>query len=248
MIRLMDMMNPPNEPSPKPSAIRRVVSWTWKRAKRLLLLIVGLLGFYALLILVGLIPVNRGFQETEKGVEVVVYSGAFHSDLILPIENSVIDWRTRFSPGPKSETNAVWASHMAFGWGDEDFYINTPSWADLKFSTACNALLVPSDTVMHVSYQARPRTDQETRGVRISNEQYKRLVNFINRSFETDEAGEVQLISGVSYGSNDAFYEGAGNYHCFRTCNCWVGQGLQVAGIKTGWFTPLPKTVFLYFP
>lgn len=221
--------------------------WIWKWAKRFLLLIVGLLGFYALLILVGLIPVNRDFEETKDGVEIFVFSGAFHSDLILPIENSVVDWRKKFLPN-KFKADTAWASHMAFGWGDKDFYINTPRWADLKFSTACDALLVPSDTVMHVSHQSQPRTDEQTRGIRISVEQYQQLVNFIKGSFETDDAGDFQLISGVSYGSNDAFYRGEGNYHCFRTCNCWVGQGLQAAGVKTGWFTPLPKTVFLYFP
>ena len=212
-----------------------------------MLLLVGLLVFYGLLILVGMIPVNRGFVQSDDGVEIFVFSGAFHSDLILPIENSVIDWRTRVSPD-HFQSSAPSATHLAFGWGDKDFYINTPRWADLKVSTACDALLIPSDTVMHVSHQTRPATDQETRGVRISIAQYEKLVEFIIDSFETNKAGEIQLIRGESYGETDAFYRGKGYYHCFRTCNCWVGEGLQQAGIKTGWFTPLPKTVFFYFP
>jgi hypothetical protein len=32
------------------------------------------------------------------------------------------------------------------------------------------------------------------------------------------------------------------------TCNCWVGEAMRSAGIRTAWFTPLPKTVFLYLP
>lgn len=239
--------HPTNETVPKKSAVRRSSALIWRWTKRVLLLIVGLLTFYVLLILIGLIPVNRDFEETSNGVEIFVFSGAFHSDLILPIENSVIDWRTNFVPDD-FPASAPWATHMAFGWGDKGFYINTPTWADLKFSTACNALLIPSSTVMHVSHSSQPSTDEETRCVRISVEQYRELVDYINESFNAGAAGEFQLIEGVSYGSTDAFYRGAGRYHAFRTCNCWVGQGLQRAGIKTGWFTPLPKTVFFYFP
>lgn len=229
------------------SRIRQCISRIWRWARRVLFFFVGVLALYGLLILIGLIPVNRNFQESDDGVEIFVFSGAFHSDLILPIENSVIDWRTKFAPRDFRQ-RAPWATHVAFGWGDKGFYVNTPTWADLKYSTACNALLIPSDTVMHVGHQSQPATDEQTRGVSISVDQYKKLVRFVNESFVTDDAGALQLISGESYGSTDAFYQGAGNYHFFRTCNCWVGHGLQKAGIKTGWFTPLPKTVFLYFP
>jgi uncharacterized protein (TIGR02117 family) len=67
-------------------------------------------------------------------------------------------------------------------------------------------------------------------------------------SFRRDEDGRFQLIDGAAYGSNDAFYEAHGAYHAFNTCNCWVGRGLKAAGVRTGWFTPLPKTVSLYLP
>ena len=227
----------------------------WKWTKRLVFLLLGLIGIYSLAVLVGMFPVNRDFQETENGIEIFVFSGAFHSDIILPIENSIVDWRTRISPSD-FKSPAPWATHMAFGWGDKDFYINTPSWTDLKISTASYALLMPSDTVMHVTHctkpfikdSVNPDGDESTRSVTISTEQYFKLIEFISSSFQKDSAGLLQPISDKCYGSADAFYKGAGTYHAFRTCNCWVGDGLETAGIKTGWFTPLPKSVFHYFP
>ncbi len=226
-----------------------------KCAKRLCYFLLAIIGIYGVAILIGMFPVNGEFAETENGIEIFVFSGAFHSDLILPIENSIVEWGGRFSTDD-FKSPAPWATHMAFGWGDKDFYINTPSWTDLKLSTATHALLMPSDTVMHVTYCSRPTVqdasnpdgDESTRSVTISEEQYDRLVAFINKSFQQDSKGEIQPIAGKYYGSTDAFYKGAGTYHAFRTCNCWVGNGLQAAGIKTGWFTPLPKTVFYYLP
>lgn len=232
---------------PAHSPIRRNIAMMRKWVRRSLLMLFGCLLSYGLLVLIGMIPVNGDFAEPESGVEIFVFSGAFHSDLILPIETSTVDWRTKFIPG-HTRAAAPWATHMAFGWGDRNFYINTPSWADLKASTACSALLMPSETVMHVSYQTEPATDEETRSVTISTDQYQTLVEFINESFRSKAPGEFQQIQDQCYGDYDAFYQGAGNYHCFRTCNCWVSEGLQRAGVKTGWFTPLPKTVFLYLP
>jgi len=226
-----------------------------KFSKRALFSVLAVIGFYCIAILVGMIPVNSDFEETEDGVEIFVFSGAFHSDLILPIDNSIVDWRTRFKESD-FKSSATWATHVAFGWGDKGFYINTPSWTDLKFSTAANALLMPSDTVMHVSKTSRPVVrdathldgDENTGRIVISKVQYESLVDFISQSFQKNDSGSLQPIAGESYGSADAFYQGAGSYHAFRTCNCWVGGGLASAGVKTGWFTPLPKTVFYHLP
>ncbi len=221
--------------------------------KRFFQIVCGLLLFYGLAIVVGLYPVNSGFTETSDGIEIFVRSGAFHSDLIIPIDVSKhesvesIDWSTIFDDQDFGDDIEL-KTHLAFGWGDTGFYINTPTWGDMKASTAANALFIPSDTVMHVAYQHRPLENGENRSVKISPEQYSRLVEFILDSFKKDESGAVQPIAGAAYSINDAFYVAQGSYHCFRTCNCWVGEGLEVAGVKVGWFTPLPKSVFLYLP
>ena len=194
-----------------------------------------------------MIPVNNDFQASESGVEIFVFSGEFHSDIILPIQSSVVDWRIHFADGD-FRSNISEATHVAIGWGEKNFYLHTPTWSDLKLSTAANALLVPSDTVMHVEMTVRPEYGKRIRSVRISNEQYAELFVFVKESFARDAQDAVKRIEGQSYGNFDAFYEANGSYHAFRTCNCWVGEALQEAGVRVGWFTPLPKSVFVYLP
>jgi uncharacterized protein (TIGR02117 family) len=125
--------------------------------------------------------------------------------------------------------------------------LETPTWEDLKISTAANALLVPSSSCVHVSF-AGPEHFPNAASVTVSEDQYLRLVKFIQSSFQRDTEGSIVLIPNRSYSWNDAFFEASGNYHLFNTCNSWVGRGLKIAGVTTPWFSPLPKTPMLYLP
>ena len=58
---------------------------------------------------------------------------------------------------------------------------------------------------------------------------------------------KVQIKDGA-YGQNDAFFMAHGNYHCLNTCNSWVGGAMKSGGMRTGWLTPMPKSMFLYLP
>lgn len=203
----------------------------------------GVLAVYLLLAVIGLIPVNRDFVQPEDGVTIFVESGPVHADLILPIETEVIDWRTHFSASDfQSDTSR--SSHVAVGWGDRGFYLETPYWSDLRLSVAANAMLLPSRTVMHVRFTSAFKSSSR-HPVTISQEQYERLVEFVLGSFKRQD-GHVSRIESYAYGRNDAFYEAVGSYHALNTCNCWVGNGLKRAGIKVPWFSPLPGAVSLY--
>lgn len=232
--------------TPDKSQERKRPRWRCWSA-RLFKTVLGLIGFYVFAVIIGLWPVNRDFVETPGGVEIFISSSSVHSDLILPIQAAAHDWRDEFRDEhflPRSAST----THVAVGWGDRGFYIETPTWADLKISTACQALLLPSQTVVHVSYGPAPQTHEQLRSVTISPDQYHRLVEFIQKSFALDSTGKFQAIPDSSYGMTDAFYIAQGRYHCFNTCNCWTGNALETAGVKVGWFTPLPRTVFLYLP
>lgn len=71
-------------------------------------------------------------------------------------------------------------------------------------------------------------------------------MEFIDASFRRNEEGEPIVIEDAAFGLNDCFYEAHGTYHCFNTCNCWVGAALRSAGVRCGWFTPLPRSVLVY--
>lgn len=210
--------------------------------KRIVLIVAVAIGLYLVVALAGLYPVNRDFLPSEEGVEIFVFSGQVHSDLILPIENDIHSWWDLIDPD-SFPTPPTTESYLAIGWGEKKFYTETPTWESLKLSTVGWAMFWPTDTVMHVEMLHPPATGDNLKSVRISNEQYQKLVAFIQDHFEKDTAGQIVQLD-VSFGQHDSFYEANGNYHIFRTCNCWVGEALQESGVKVGWWTPLPKSVF----
>jgi uncharacterized protein (TIGR02117 family) len=227
--------------SPRRTLRRRITRGIFRCCKILLLL----LALYFLVVLAGLIPVNNDFEPTADGVEIMVTSTAIHADLVLPIRNETVDWREHLLPSDFAG-DVSGATHAAFGWGNKEFYVDTPTWGDLKAGTVFRALFWPSETCMHVNLWNDKDIPDGARKTRISREQYSRLVKHVLGSFRRDEGGRFLLIKGGAYGTDDAFYQAHGSYHAFNTCNCWVGRGLKAAGVRAGWFTPLPKTVYLY--
>ncbi len=215
--------------------------------KRVAVLVLSCVAFYLFVALIGLIPVNNDFQPTPDGIEIWLVSNAIHTDIILPMRSKAIDWRERF-PERSFSVDATRAARVAIGWGNKGFYINTPTWADLRFSTVVNALFWPSDSCMHVSLCTAEAMPKDARSVKISTLQYQRLVQFIDSGFRHGPDGSLILIPNAAYGPADAFFESDGRYHCFNTCNCWTGRAMQATGIRTGWYTPLPRTELLYLP
>ncbi len=199
------------------------------------------------IVAIGLIPVHSDFRPADEGVEVSVVSNAVHADLVLPIQNGVIDWREVFPesyfPGDTTDADLI-----SIGWGDKGFFLYTKTWGDLKPSVAAKALLWPSDTCVHVNMKNSMHLSSSARSVRISIQQYQQLVDAIHDSLELDEKGQAVPIDNFHYNQRDTFCEAKGTYHCLNTCNSWVGRKLQAAGVKTPWLSPLPKTVYLYFP
>ncbi len=202
--------------------------------------------FYAGFVVVGLIPINNDFQPAKDGVTIFVSSNPVHADVILPITTDVINWRTEF-PTSCFQGDTSGATHVAIGWGDRGFFLKTPTWADLKLSTATNALLWPSDTCLHVTMKSNVQTKADVKSVSLTPKQYGQLVEFVRSSFALKD-GAIRQIPSAAYNQNDAFFEAVGNYHCCNTCNSWVGNALDSANVRVGLTTPLPKTVFLYLP
>ena len=220
------------------------VSLLQRLARIVFRMVGGTAILYAIILLVGLFPVNNDFEPSKGGIEVTVVSNAVHADLVLPKSNQKMDWRSVF-PDDCFRRNVTNATHIAIGWGDKGFFLETRTWADFKASVAAKALLVPSDACMHVSMGYQPTGG---RSVHISPEQYDQIVQHILNTVPRDGSGHAIQIPNQSYGQNDAFFVARGNYHCLNTCNSWVGRALRGAGIRTCLLSPLPKTPCLYFP
>lgn len=216
-------------------------------SRRITRIAVILFVCWLVVMLVGLFPVNNDFTSSPDGVEILVVSNEVHADLIVPIGSPHIDWAERFSKAHFSG-DVSQATHVAIGWGDKGFFIDTPTWDELRFSTAAQALFVPSDACLHVKFVDLKMYQDTGRVVQISNEQYERLISFINSSFKVGEDGAPLQIPDAAYGQRDAFFEAHGTYHGMNTCNSWVGRALKSAGVRVGVYTPLPKSVYLHLP
>ena len=222
------------------SFVKRVGRWAKRFSK---LVVFGLIVVVAILV-VGLIPVNNNFEPTKDGIEIFLVSNPVHADIILPVSTTKIDWLDRFADA-KFIGDVGDQSHVAFGWGDQGFFLETKTWDDFEISTAANALLLPSESCVHVSFTT-PDTYLDPVSVTISPEQYSRLVEFIDSTFKLNEQGSYIQIPGEAYAANDAFFRARGRYHFLNTCNSWIGRCLKTAGVKTPWLSPLPQTPMLY--
>lgn len=152
-----------------------------------------------------------------------------HIDLIFPIELLADTFLNQLSPIPTTK-------YYAIGWGDKGFYLDTPSWAELKFSTAVTAMLMNSPTAMHVTQYTKVKKDWVP--IAVCEQQIKILHDHITQTFERDANGSIQEIIDAGYTPEDRFYEAYGNYTGIKTCNIWVSQGLKKAGIKTSRWSP----------
>ncbi|MEM9187124.1 MAG: TIGR02117 family protein [Planctomycetota bacterium] len=226
---------------------RRLLSGAWRWLRRGVVAVFAFLVFYAAFLLAGLVPLNRGFTPADQGVAIYLASSSVHADLVLPIKCGDRDWGERFPPSDFAG-DVSGATHVAIGWGDRGFYLDTPTWQDLKTSTALKAMFLPSGCVLHVACTREPAVGETVQRVVITQEQYDRLCGSIDRSVVRGGSGRAAPLAGEAFTEYDAFYEARGVYHCFNTCNSWVGRRLADAGIATPLFTPLPHAPGWYLP
>lgn len=194
------------------------------------------------------IPVNSSFTQCERdAIEIYILTNGVHTDIVVPMKNKYKDWSVVVNPA-NTKSGSSRANFVAFGWGDKGFFLNTPTWGDLKFSTAFNAMFFLSTTAMHVSFYESMRESASCRKICISKENYLKMINYINESFATDPSGNFKLIKGASYGKNDSFYDANGTYNLFFTCNTWANSGLKAADLKACLWTPFDKSIFDKYP
>jgi uncharacterized protein (TIGR02117 family) len=206
----------------------------------LILLILYLLFAYVL----SHISVNTVQKRKDKSIDVYILSNGVHTDLVLPVKNKTIDWRL-FVPPSNTKNKDTTANMISFGWGDKGFYLNTPTWADLKFSTAFNAMFALSSSAIHTTYYHDLTWSDKKKKIQITQKEYDNLVKFIKGSFKTTKSKKFDFIpTELVYGESDAFYEAKGKYSLFQTCNSWANEGLKKAGQKAALWTALDDGIF----
>ena len=172
--------------------------------------------------------------EPEQGVLLYACDNGVHTDLIVPVVAGGTDWRALF--GQQAFIAPVEAlDHIGLGWGSRDFYINTPTWADLDIATAVKSVLW-DETVLHVEYRPRPVAGENCRQWRADPASYERIASFIQDSLRLSGERPVQAAAG--YGPRDAFFVANGRYTILETCNQWTGRALRLAGAPVAPWAP----------
>jgi uncharacterized protein (TIGR02117 family) len=213
-------------------------------------LLLGVPLLYVLLaIVLGLIPVNREFSTPNAdadGVVIYVRTNGVHAELVLPAREPY-DWAGEFPllsiVDYAKQRSLLGFNWIAFGWGDRAFYLETPTWRELRLSTALDALSGRGQGAMHVEYLVRPQ-DYHAVSARIDEAQYTKLVSHVRGGFARDAQGRAIRIDRPGYFATDAFFEGTGHYSLWFTSNEWVRRGLADAGVRTALWSPFDVALF----
>ncbi|MEO5644520.1 MAG: TIGR02117 family protein [Bacteroidia bacterium] len=203
-------------------------------------------GYFLACWICSFIAVNTDYKIPENGIAIAVISNGVHTDIVVPVKNECRDWTKIFSYSAVKKADSTF-HYLSFGWGDKGFFINTPTWADLKASTAINAMFWMSTSAMHVTWKKNVAAGPRCRIIMISKENYKLLCDYILQTFALRN-NVPEFINAPGYSNNDAFYEAKGKYNLFHTCNVWTGIGLKKAGVRVALWTPFEKSVFRQLP
>lgn len=212
----------------------------FKLLKRILLFLFSLIAIYFLSALIlSLVKTHPPGQECFNQTEIFITSNGIHIDIVLPVEE--------IEPG-FLETLEIRADtkYVAFGWGDKNFYINTPEWKDLTFNTAFKALFLKSETAMHVTNYSGKY--ESWKMIKICKIQKDILNRYISDSFQKTDNGELIKIDAPGYYGTDFFFEAKGSFSLFKTCNIWVNRALKEIGIETSVWSPFDWGILHHLP
>ena len=214
-----------------------------KLLKYLAIFILSLVTYLLMVTLLSFVSVNEDLVENQKEIPIYILTNGVHTDIVLPIKNEHHDWSTQLKFEHTKSKDTTY-QYVALGWGDKGFYLETPTWADLKASTAIKAASGLSTSAMHVTFYKHLKENQSCKKIQISLENYKKLVEFIKESFQTKSGEFLKIETDAVYGKHDVFYEANGSYSLFYTCNSWANQALKATNQKAALWTISDSGIF----
>jgi len=164
---------------------------------------------------------------------------AFHTDIALPLDGEVINWRKEFRGHIPEYLPRD--TYLLFGWGDSVFFTKVLYPEDLTASRALSALAGMNPVAMRIVpvYGADVREvckplpgGQETKSILIDEilKSLKKDADSAYRPIETSVPGELLLSA-------------RGRYSPFNTCNQWTATALGRAGLPRAAFAPFAWSV-----
>lgn len=208
----------------------------------------SILSVLAVLVIAALTPRKWGSLPPQGDCTLKVYvSGdVMHTNLIVPVSSAGFDWHNYLDLDKVGNQPADNYRYLQFGWGDRIFYMETPSWAEMNYSSALRALLLQNPSAMFVKgHPTVPRYPGETlKCLSLSQADYLALMKYIEASFQADPQGrKVRLGNGQD--GESGFYAANGKYSMFKTCNSWTAEALRAANVNTPlWGGLAPAVLF----
>lgn len=217
-----------------------------KLLKYTVIFVLSLMTYLLIVTLLSFVSVNEDFAENQKEIPIYILTNGVHTDVVLPLKSEYYDWTNQLKPEHTKAKDSTY-QYAALGWGDKGFYLETPTWEDLKATTALKAASGLSATAMHVTFYKDLKESNSCKKLQISSDNYKKLILFINESFQTKSGEFLKIETDAVYGKHDVFYEANGSYSLFYTCNSWANQALKAANQKAALWTISDSGIFRHY-
>lgn len=205
------------------------MKWLKRIFKAILYVLFVPLTYFLISIVTTYITSNELTEIDDSTEYIYLVENSIHLELIFSVEQLSDSLVQKI--GRKTDKN-----YFSFGWGDENFYLNTPEWSDLTISTAAKAMLWKSSSLIHVS-QFEKKKDRWIK-IPVTKAQKNDLFKFIELSFQTESNGAFKVLEGKGYWEHDDFFRSNQSYHCFYTCNSWVNEAFKTAKMPASLWTP----------
>ncbi|WP_373001532.1 DUF2459 domain-containing protein [Sulfurimonas sp.] len=126
--------------------------------------------------------------------------------------------------------------YLEIGWGDEVYYRAKEKTLWMGF----RALFLPTGSIIHVaSFQQDPASyfsNSELIKLKLSEQGFIRLAEFISKSFALNEKKELVRLGKGIYGTS-RFYRANGTFHIFNNCNTWSADAIYSSGFPISRYT-----------
>jgi uncharacterized protein (TIGR02117 family) len=202
-----------------------------------LIVIAGIFLYFLGAFAFSYLPTHPPKHDCPANHEIFITTNGVHLDLILRLD--------QIDPNFARELETpVHARYVSFGWGDKNFYIQTPEWSDLTLPVAFKALFLRSETAMHVNFYGQKQTRWHR--ICLCDCQINKLYLYIVNSFKRTAERSLKKLDFEGYTYLDSFFEAKGAFTLFNTCNVWVNKGLKSIDIKTSVWSPFDFGVLFH--
>jgi uncharacterized protein (TIGR02117 family) len=190
--------------------------------------------------------INCNNTQEKCDYSVCAIDDGMHINIVLPVSNNLVDWREFLNISAIGKDATDNYKYLTFGWGDRDFYIQTPTLAELNLITAVKALFLPTPSTILVQGFAKLPQNRELKCVKVTKTDYLKLTQFIQNTFQFNSQNQpIRIANG--HLSSSGFYAANGSYSILTTCNNWAAEALRKADVDTPLWAGLSSAVMLHF-